>query len=138
MTTIELTCWKCSTEVRDVPLPVGRGEECPNCVSSLRTCRMCRFYDPDVSNDCREPMADVVSDKEAANTCDYFSLGGGPDAEDGAEADDARSRLEAVFGDGPREASGLADEAAAFGEREESEAEEARRKLEEMFGKKED
>lgn len=138
MTTTELICWKCGTEIHDVPLPVGRGEECPNCVSSLRACRMCRFYDPNVSNDCREPMADAVSDKEAANTCDYFSPGGGEEAEDAAAAMDARSRLGAVFGDVQKQASGLADEAAAFGEREETEAEEARRRLEEMFGKKDD
>ncbi len=142
MTTMELICWKCGTEVRDVPLPVGRGEECPQCVASVRVCRMCRFYDPAASNACREPMADLVADKEAANTCDYFTPPPPTPAGVTGEAEQARVKLEAIFGkQGGQEGgagAGLAREAEAIGDKSESEAEEARRKLEEMFGKKED
>ncbi len=142
MTTMNLTCWNCGAELTDVPLPVGRGEECPKCVASVRACRMCRFYDPDASNACREPMADLVADKEAANTCDYFTPRPQTAAEDRGEADQARAKLEAVFGDqdtqGGGPGAGLAQEAEAIRDKSESEAEASRRKLEEMFGKKGD
>ena len=51
---------------------MSRREECPKCLASLRACRGCDFYDTAASNDCREPMADLVAEKEAANLCDYF------------------------------------------------------------------
>ena len=142
MTTMNLTCWNCGAELTGVPLPVGRGEECPKCVASVRACRMCRFYDPDASNACRERMADLVADKEAANTCDYFTPRPQTAAEDRGEADQARAKLEAVFGDqdtqGGGPAAGLTQEAEAIRDKSESEAEASRRKLEEIFGKKGD
>ena len=118
-------CWHCGKALKGIPLPFGRREDCPACGASLHVCRMCTFYDPAVSKDCREPMADEVGEKEAANFCDYFNpmegLTGGSDR----EAAEARARLEAVFGDPgatPRE----------------SEAEAARRKLQSLFGDPED
>jgi len=36
---------------------------------------MCQFYDQKSYNECREPMADRVPDKEKANFCDYFKIG---------------------------------------------------------------
>ena len=140
MSTANLICWNCGTPLPEMPLPVGRGEECPRCVSSVRVCRMCRFYDPDASNDCREIMADVVADKQAANTCDYFSPRTPEIAEDGDEARESRARLDAVFGKEKETTpgGGLAQEAEALKAGRESEADAARRKLEEMFGGKED
>jgi hypothetical protein len=101
---------------------------------------MCRFYDPEASNDCREIMADVVADKEAANTCDYFSPRTPEVEENEDEARESKSRLEAVFGadTGPAPGGGLAEEVEALKDGGESEAEAARRKLENMFGGKED
>lgn len=140
MPTTNLGCWKCGAEMPDVPLPVGRGEECPKCISSVRVCRMCRFYDPDASNDCREIMADVVQDKEAANTCDYFSPRAPEQERDEAEAAEAKAKLRAAFGEGEGGGSGggLAQQAQAFQDKGENEADTARRKLEEVFGGKED
>jgi hypothetical protein len=54
---------------------VGRSDHCPDCLSDIRTCRMCQFYDPQSYNECREPSADRVKDKEKANFCDYFKIG---------------------------------------------------------------
>ncbi len=138
MTTVDLSCWSCGAVLRDVPLPVGRGEECPECVASVRVCRMCAFHDPNTANECREPMADLVVDKGAANACDYFRPKGEGGAEDDGEAAAARAKLNAAFGGGePDAGGGLAREAESFRNREESEAEAARRKLEAVFGKKE-
>lgn len=140
MTTVNLICWNCGAALPDVPLPVGRGEECPKCVSSIRACRMCRFYDPDASNDCRETMADVVADKEAANTCDYFSPSMPEQARDDDEARQAQAKLDAVFGkdtagtgEGATDGGGLAGEAESMKDKGETEAEAARRKLDAVF-----
>ena len=37
----------------------------------------CRFYDSSAYNDCSEPAADRVVEKDKANFCDYFSAGAG-------------------------------------------------------------
>lgn len=46
-------------------------------MASIRCCKMCQFYDPKAYNECREPNADRVVDKEKANFCDYYKIGGG-------------------------------------------------------------
>ena len=113
-------------------MPIGRRDDCAACGASLRVCRMCAFYDRNVSKACREPMADEIADKEQANFCDYFRARGGPPAAAGDEAAVAREKLAALFG---RE--GAAQEPRPRG-RPRSEAEAAREKLESLFGKKDD
>ena len=34
----------------------------------------CLFYEVDSYNDCREPQAERVADKEKSNFCDYFTF----------------------------------------------------------------
>jgi hypothetical protein len=41
---------------------------------SLHCCRMCKFFDPKVYNECHETNAERIVDKEKANFCDYFVL----------------------------------------------------------------
>ena len=83
MTGSEVTCWKCGRVQDDLLLPLSRTEQCHNCGADLHVCRMCRFYDTSVSNACREPVADFVSDKTRANFCGYLEIcadaGTGPD-----------------------------------------------------------
>ena len=122
-----------------VPLPLSRREECPKCLASPRACRGCDFYDTSASNDCREPMADLVAEKEAANLCDYFRPRMGPGAVAGAPSADAKAKLEAVFGKVESKRTGaLAEEAAAGKSSDEEKAEAARKKLEALFGGKKD
>jgi hypothetical protein len=52
---------------------VGRLDACTRCGAELHACRQCSFYDPAVYNECREPQAERVVDKELANFCDYFA-----------------------------------------------------------------
>jgi len=40
---------------------------------------MCHFYDTSSYNECKEPMANRVLDKEKANFCDFFKLAGASD-----------------------------------------------------------
>jgi hypothetical protein len=64
----------------------------------------CRFYDRHAHNQCREPNAEWVTDRERRNFCDYFSFN--PAASAGAKAVDraktARSKLDQLFGN-PKE-----------------------------------
>ncbi len=71
---MQFSCCKCG-QVIDLP-PAGRvlsRDTCPKCDSDLHSCRNCRFYDPGKHNQCAEPQAEWVRDKEAGNYCDYFS-----------------------------------------------------------------
>lgn len=51
---------------------VGRRDECLFCKSDLHVCKNCLMYDPKSYNECKEPSADVVKEKERANFCDFF------------------------------------------------------------------
>ena len=51
---------------------VTRRETCPFCGWDLHVCLNCRFFDLGVYNQCREPQAERVLDKERSNFCDYF------------------------------------------------------------------
>ena len=97
----------------DLLLPLPRHEECPHCRAQLHVCRMCEFFDTVAPQQCREPVADLVSDKTRANFCGYFKLN--PHAftapEDSAEA--SRRELDALFGDTASASSSEADAAEA-------------------------
>ncbi len=68
-------CFHCKKELKGARRP-GRGESCPFCGSDVKVCLNCRFYDPNSYNECREPVAERVVDKEKANFCEFFELGG--------------------------------------------------------------
>lgn len=70
------TCYKCSVELElSTNESIGRAEECPKCFSSIRSCKMCHFYDTTAYNECREPTADRIVEKEKSNFCDHYRLG---------------------------------------------------------------
>ena len=71
---MELNCFKCS-ELLVVIEPISRKEECPKCMSDVRCCRNCIFYDAKVYNECREPQAERILEKERSNLCDFFKPG---------------------------------------------------------------
>lgn len=66
-----VTCFSCGTKTAFAGT-VSREATCETCRAYLHCCRNCRFYDTAAYNECREPMAERVVDKEAANFCDYF------------------------------------------------------------------
>lgn len=126
MPTQSLVCWKCGASLDEVPLPIGRSAECLACRSELHVCRLCRFYDVTLAQDCSEPMAEEVKDKTRANFCELFeprpqayktengrsespdlgaldALFGGQDrqAARNVSPDDGLKALEDLFGDGP-------------------------------------
>lgn len=67
-------CSFCQTEI-SLEVKIGRLDECPGCHRDLHTCMQCKYYDRAAHNDCREPQAEWVPDKERANFCGYFEFG---------------------------------------------------------------
>ncbi len=71
----ELSCYSCHKALAlEAGTKIHRSEECPYCSADLRCCKMCQFYDPKAYNECREPSAERIVEKEKANYCDYFVL----------------------------------------------------------------
>jgi len=123
-----LLCWKCGASLEEVLIPFSRRAECSACHADLHVCRMCEFYDTSVSRSCREPVADEVRDKERANFCGYFKpIPGAYQGEDTTAADDAKSKLGALFGD-------TDDSQDNAGSSAQSESDAAREKLNRLFG----
>lgn len=68
---MEIYCFSCK-KPNSYQTKVGFRDECLHCRSDLHVCKNCDFYDPKAYNECREPSADVVKEKDRANFCDYF------------------------------------------------------------------
>jgi hypothetical protein len=89
--------------VLEIGEPIPRDAECPSCRADVRCCKNCRHYDPGRNNACRETEAEPVESKDRRNFCEYFVIGaqafpgGKPDA---ARQQDARRKLDALFGQG--------------------------------------
>lgn len=88
-------CYRCGNNLDDLPVPIGRRECCSKCGFDVRVCKNCKHYDSHVYNECREPMAERVVDKEKSNTCDYFGLGTGAGGID--IKSDALKKLDDLF-----------------------------------------
>ena len=70
-----MQCALCQREV-DIGDKVYFRDECSHCSGDLHICLNCEFYDRHAAKECREPSAELVSNKERANYCDYFRPGG--------------------------------------------------------------
>jgi hypothetical protein len=92
-------CWSCGRSLSYPPFAmVPREEGCPGCGRSLHSCRNCRHYDPALSNQCREPNAEWVTDRERANFCELFQLSAAPSGKpDGDRSREARRKLDDLF-----------------------------------------
>ena len=91
-------CWNCGRELTAADL--GRETLCTGCGKPTRCCRNCRFYQPGRPNDCVEPMAEPVHDKEKANFCEHFDPEPDPRGGHGRKKDeDLRAAAEALFKD---------------------------------------
>ncbi len=76
-------CWSCGTGL--AVNAYGRETNCLQCGKAARVCRNCRWFAPGRPNDCEEPTAEPVMDKERANFCDFFE----PSAEAGTKGESA-------------------------------------------------
>jgi len=76
---------------------VGTRDACPRCRADLHVCRNCAHYDPGAYNECREPQAERVSDRERANRCDWFAPATGAGAAGADPRPSAQAALDALF-----------------------------------------
>ncbi len=51
-----------------------RTDSCTICHSDLKCCLNCRFFDPSLANQCREPQVEPVLEKDRANFCEFFQF----------------------------------------------------------------
>ncbi|HPC74045.1 MAG TPA: hypothetical protein P5551_08330 [Syntrophales bacterium] len=90
-------CYGCQRELT-VADRIGRAETCPSCGADLKCCRNCAFHDERAYNQCREPQAERVLEKERSNFCDYFTFRDSAGDRPGrVGTKDPRSRLDALF-----------------------------------------
>jgi len=98
MTVPRMQCYRCGTPFDSERVPV-RGV-CSRCATFLHCCRNCDFYGPGIANDCREPRAERVVDKEQGNFCDWFRPAPTPRPA-ATSASGARAALDALFAKKP-------------------------------------
>lgn len=96
----ELRCYRCGASLDALSLPLSRLDECLSCSVYVHCCRMCRFFDPAVAEQCTEDDAEEVLEKARANFCDYFKPGSDVfDPAMTAAEGRAKSQLDTLFGD---------------------------------------
>lgn len=86
-------CFHCKRELDSSSRP-GRGDACPGCGSDVKVCLNCRFYERGAYNDCREPSAERVVNKDRANFCEFFEFGSGTGS---ASQEDPLKKLKELF-----------------------------------------
>jgi hypothetical protein len=89
-------CHKCGRTL-NADTEYGRQDTCDGCGAATHSCLNCLHYDPARYNECSEPVAERVVDKDKSNFCDYFKPGDrkGSGAEDAKVK--ARAAAEALF-----------------------------------------
>ena len=93
--TVQVTCFSCK-KITSFPDRVGFRAECEHCHADSRVCKNCKFYDVKAYNECREPAAEVVLEKERSNRCDFFQPNGDTTKGGAAASDPAADLLKAA------------------------------------------
>jgi hypothetical protein len=94
-----VTCFSCQTD-NTVVDRVGFRDSCTKCFADLHVCNNCQFYDEKAYNECLEPAADRVKDKEKSNFCEFFQpkvSGNGANGKKVPTKEDLRAQAEALF-----------------------------------------
>ena len=93
---MSITCYSCNKQLSFlVGEKISFSEECDHCAADIHNCKMCKFYDLKSYNECKEPSADRIVEKEKRNFCEYFNLSHGGQNNDHQEK--ALSAAEALF-----------------------------------------
>lgn len=90
------TCWFCGTEA-PAGVRISRDMICAKCKQSLKCCKNCSFYDPAAHNQCRDPAAEWVRDKELANFCEFFQFSERTNASRASTKEDPRGKFDSLF-----------------------------------------
>lgn len=90
-------CHKCLKDL-EIKTPVGRKDVCPCCGSDLRCCLNCVFHALGTYNECKEPQAERMLEKERSNFCDYFVFCDAASSNQGKNVGDStKEKLESLF-----------------------------------------
>lgn len=89
-------CFQCGQD-NEVGESVGRRDTCFHCSADLHVCFNCEFYDKSAYNECREPQAERVLEKDRSNFCDYFKPGTGRVGQGISPQEAAKKKLEDLF-----------------------------------------
>ncbi len=92
---MKVTCYSCNKPTEFPDAKLGRLDSCDHCNAYLHCCLMCDFYDKNSYNECKEPMADRITEKEKSNYCDYFKLNTGVSLKD--EKNDLLAKANSLF-----------------------------------------
>ena len=66
-------------------------------MDSLHVCKNCRLWDPSIHNQCREPEAAFIRDREEANFCAHFDFRDGDVRTKDTGQEAAKAKLDALF-----------------------------------------
>lgn len=80
-----------------VGVKVGRRDECPHCGVDLHCCKNCTQFDASLHNQCREPEATFIRDREVGNFCHHFSFKEADAWKQDRSVDEAKKKLAALF-----------------------------------------
>jgi hypothetical protein len=75
--TQQIGCHACGAGAEVIGV-VSRSARCARCGADLRCCLNCRFHESSAYNECLEPSAERVLEKDRANFCDYFAAAAEP------------------------------------------------------------
>jgi len=90
-------CAQCGTILQMLTEPLGK---CPKCGFELHSCKQCTYFDPASRFECRQPIPERISPKDARNDCQFFSIKNTVERETSTAAsrvDDARRAFENLF-----------------------------------------
>jgi len=93
-------CHACGNEqIFDVKVgvKVGRRDACPHCGADLHVCKNCRLYDPNVHNQCHEPEAAFIRERDSSNFCTHFDFKDADGWKQDTGVASAKAKLEALF-----------------------------------------
>ncbi len=96
MTNTAGRCWHCGQDLEGHEF--GRETLCLGCGKPTRVCRNCRWYAPSRAQQCSEPMAEAVTNKERANFCGFFEETTEGVAGDAQSVDELREAAELLVG----------------------------------------
>ncbi|HPK65808.1 MAG TPA: hypothetical protein PKX99_04420 [Thermoanaerobaculia bacterium] len=94
------TIFRCAACGRPAAAPPDAFDDvCASCGAALHTCTNCRHFDSTAPRECRQPVAERVAKKAAANRCELFAprLAQEFAREETRPSDDPRAAFDALF-----------------------------------------
>lgn len=95
----KVICFQCNHS-SELSTKISFREECSHCGEDMHVCLNCRFYDTSSYNECKEPSAEKVQDKDRNNYCEYFEANTNHSTKNSSHSEKKKKQLtdaEALF-----------------------------------------